>query len=188
MRFSERALTATIWLAAAGMLGLGYARIEVRDAARVTDVERDARGLDAKIARAESIVHNRLALRAARRRIVSDIRAQAAYGSRSDLGPMLASLDRAARRAGIALISIEPKSADPAPAKDRWLRARSVHIVMRGTFARLLAFLPELNEDDPLVRVRAIQIVSNDSGEIVRPLVFGIDADAYALADPNAKE
>ncbi len=188
MRVSQRAFAATVWLAAVGLLGVGYVRIEVRDAAHLASVESDARILEAKIARAESIVHNRLALRAARRRIVSDIRAEAMYGSRSDLGPMLRSLDRATRRAGIALISIEPKNAEPVPAKDRWLRARRLHMTLRGTFARLMTFLPALSEDDPLVRLRAIQISSNDSGGTMRPLVFGIDADAYDLADPNAKE
>lgn len=188
MRLSQRVVAPIVWVVSIALLGVGYARVEMHDASRLASVEDDVRTLRIKIARAESIVHDRLALRAARARIVTDIRAQASYGSRDDLGPMLASLDRATRRSQIALVSIEPKSAAPIPARDRWLRARGVRLILRGSFGRFLSFLPAFSVEDPLVSVRGIEITSNDSGAAVRPLTFAIDADAYSLDDPNHKE
>lgn len=188
MRFSQRAVAAILWLASCVVLCIGYVRVEIHEAGRVKGAESDARALQAKIARAEAIVHDRLELKAARKRIVTDIRAQASYGAHSDLTPMLTSLDRASRRAGIALVSIEPKALESGALKDHWLHARAVHLILRGTFGRLLAFLPAFSQEDPLLRLRAVQISSSESGGTMRPLTFAIDADAYGLDAPNIKE
>ena len=187
LRLSQKSAAVGIWIVSGVLLVAGYAGIELREGGRLAEAESRAQTLAARIVRAEGVVRDRVRLREARRHIVDDIRAQEAYGRGAELAPMLVALDRAARRSGIAVVSVEPQSASPDPSTDRWLIARTVKIVVRGEFAHFMTFLPVLSIEDPLLQMRDVAISAAQRGRS-NTLVFTVGASAFAVSAAGTKE
>ncbi len=176
-----RAFGMVLWIAVLAVVLFGYFRIEV-GYARVIDAAR-ARlsAVDDRIDRARRILHNHVALLAARRNIVRDI---AVSGRSGGINLSLRGIDRAARRTGVAILSISP--AGPAREPQRWLQSTLLHFVVRGSFESFLRFLPRLGREDPLLDVRSVAVTSADRTS-ASALSFAVDAYAYAVSQPSER-
>jgi len=187
-RVSQKHLALTAWAVALTVLVAGYARIELHDVRRVRSAEVEASALRARIDRSRAIVRNRVSLLAARKNIIADIGEQASHGGGGDLGSLLASLDRSARRTGLAIVAVQPVGGTAGPSKDRWLRARAVRLVVRGSFGAFLTFLPDLSSVDPLVLIRDVAIAPAGRARVHPQLSFTLDVAAFAVDVPAGKE
>ncbi|HEY8321115.1 MAG TPA: hypothetical protein VIG46_04880 [Candidatus Baltobacteraceae bacterium] len=188
MRISQRTVVIATWIAAVAALAAGYARIELHEARRIGAAETQARLLETSIGRSREILRDRVALRAARKNIVSDIAAQSSREAGADTGPLLRSLDHATRDSGIAIVSVESDGTATARSADGWLRTRKLKLVVRGSFDRFLSFLPALSKADPLIFVRDIAIVPVGGARLRPSLAFTVGVDAYTVRAPLRKE
>lgn len=188
MSVSQKHLAMTAWAVALTVLVVGYARIELHDVRRVRSAEAEASALRARIDRSRAIVRNRVSLLAARKNIIADISEQASHGGDGDLGSLLASLDRSARRTGLAILAVQPAGGAVEPSKNRWLRSRAVRMVVRGSFEEFLTFLPDLSSVDPLVLIRDVAIAPAGRARVHPRLSFTLDVAAYTVSAPSGKE
>jgi hypothetical protein len=188
MVLRQKGLLVATWVVAGIVLVAGYARIQTHEVKRIVSAQDEASTLRARIDRSEAIVRDRVALRAARANIVADIGVAASHGGDGDLGPLLASLDYAAGRSGLAILGVEPDGAPGGSPKDDWLRSKAIRLVVRGSFSGFLTFLPELSNADPLILVRNVAIVPLGRPNERPVLVFTLGASAYTVRSPARKE
>lgn len=183
-----RSIAIWLWLGAGALLTLSYVGVY-----RPMQASIDSRWGDVALTRARNVagratLRHAAEVRAARNRTRTSLAGQLVATNRQGEAVILGAVATTARRAGVAITSIEPSSGAVVQGKSLF-STRPIAIGVRGTFSALLAFLADVNDTRALFEVRDVAISpARTSAGHSQLLDMQVNAAVYRATTELSKE